>query len=344
MRLLGGVSFGLSILMLAGCEDFDIGGISDRYREDFHFSYPLNAGATVQLENSNGSVEIVGWDKNTIEIDGTKFASSEDRLRDMKIDVQSSQNSVYIRTIPPMPRMGNYGARYVIHVPRRVELQNVISSNGAIRLETIDSRVCGAGSARCPDIERIDRSIRRDRRHFSPYVERRHQSRREEGNVRSDDVKRQHHGAADRTGLASGAAGKLERAYRSDHGRGARGARRYFKLVNHRTDSRQYRGERPGAHVQRRHHLRFRCQRAWGDAIEAQAGREYRAGGAAAGFGNVERIDQDSSDVTGILMTAVSAPPAAEYDCCPWSRATRARRHGSASAPMPAAEMINDPE
>ncbi len=140
MRLLGGVSFGLSILMLAGCEDFDIGGISDRYREDFHFSYPLNAGATVQLENSNGSVEIVGWDKNTIEIDGTKFASSEDRLRDMKIDVQSSQNSVYIRTIPPMPRMGNYGARYVIHVPRRVELQNVISSNGAIRLETIEGR------------------------------------------------------------------------------------------------------------------------------------------------------------------------------------------------------------
>ena len=138
MRLLSGVCLGLSVFMLAACEDFDIGGISDRYREDFHFSYPLNAGASVQLENSNGSVEIVGWDKNTIEIDGTKYAGSEERLHEIKIDVSQSPTSVSIRTIPPMPRIGNFGARYVIHVPRRVELQNISSSNGAIRVETIE--------------------------------------------------------------------------------------------------------------------------------------------------------------------------------------------------------------
>src|ERR1700747_2428747 len=105
MRVLTGICLGLSVLGLTACEDFDIGGVSDRYREDFHFSYPLNAGATVQVENANGSVEIVGWDKDTIEIDGTKYASSEERLKETKIDVSPSPGSVTIRTIPPMPRV-----------------------------------------------------------------------------------------------------------------------------------------------------------------------------------------------------------------------------------------------
>lgn len=140
MRLLNGILLGLSVFMLTACEDFDIGGISDRYREDFHFSFPLTAGGSVTVDNANGSVEIVGWDKNSIDIDGTKYASSEDRLRQIKIDVEPSANSVSIRTVPPMPRMGNYGARYVIHVPHKVELQNVVSSNGAIRVEAIEGR------------------------------------------------------------------------------------------------------------------------------------------------------------------------------------------------------------
>jgi hypothetical protein len=140
MRLLSGVCLGLSVFMLAACEDFDIGGSSDRYKEDFHFNYPLNAGGTVQVENTNGSVEIVGWDKNTVDIDGTKYASTEERLHEIKIEVVPSQSSVSIRTVLPVPRVGNYGARYVIHVPRKVELQNIVSSNGAIRIETIEGR------------------------------------------------------------------------------------------------------------------------------------------------------------------------------------------------------------
>jgi len=136
------VCFGLggSLLSLAGCEDWDVGGMgsSDRYREDFHYSYPLNPGATVQVDNFNGSVEIAGWDKNTVDIDGTKYANSEDRMQQIKIDVSPSPGSVAIRTTRPLDRMGNSGARYVIHVPRQAELTNIVSSNGAIRVDSID--------------------------------------------------------------------------------------------------------------------------------------------------------------------------------------------------------------
>jgi hypothetical protein len=138
MRPLFGVCLCVSIFMLGACEEIDLGGNSDRYREDFHFSYPLSAGASVQLENMNGSVEIVGWDKNTVDIDGTKYANTEERMRDIRIDVAQSPNAVSIRTVMSGPRFGNYGAKYVIHVPRRADLQNIVTSNGTLRVESVD--------------------------------------------------------------------------------------------------------------------------------------------------------------------------------------------------------------
>jgi hypothetical protein len=130
----------LLTLFLAGCEDFDLGGIggSDRYREDFHFSYPLSAGGSLRLETFNGSVEISGWDKNTIDIDGTKYANTEYRLKEMKLDIVPSANSVTIRTLPPLDHRGNAGARFTIHVPKRIELASIVSSNGKITIESIE--------------------------------------------------------------------------------------------------------------------------------------------------------------------------------------------------------------
>src|ERR1700722_2798735 len=127
-------------IFLAGCEDFDLGsmGGSDRYREDFHFSYPLSAGGSLRVENFNGSVEISGWDKNTVDIDGTKYASTEYRLKEMKLDIVPSASSITIRTLPPIDHRGNAGARYTIHVPRRIELSSIVSSNGRITIESIE--------------------------------------------------------------------------------------------------------------------------------------------------------------------------------------------------------------
>jgi len=130
----------LLAVFLAGCDDFDLGnmGGSDRFREDFHFSYPLTSGGSLRLESFNGSVEISGWDKNTIDIDGTKYASTSYRLKEIKIDIVPSANSISIRTLPPLDHRGNAGARYTIHVPKRIELSSISSSNGPIRVESIE--------------------------------------------------------------------------------------------------------------------------------------------------------------------------------------------------------------
>ncbi len=130
----------LMAIFLAGCDEMDLGGLggSDRYREDFHYSFPLTTGGTVRLDNYNGAVEISGWDRNTVEIDGTKYAKTEYRLKEMKIDIVPSASSITIRTVPPIDRFGNAGARYTIHVPKKTVLAGIVSSNGSIRVEGIE--------------------------------------------------------------------------------------------------------------------------------------------------------------------------------------------------------------
>lgn len=129
------------LLALAGCVDWDVGGMADRYREDFHYNYPLDPGAAVTVENSNGAIEISGWDQNAIDIDGSKYASSEERLHAIHIDIDHSAGSISIHTSFPHDWRGNGGARYVIRVPRKADLQNIASSNGSIRVDLIDGPV-----------------------------------------------------------------------------------------------------------------------------------------------------------------------------------------------------------
>src|SRR5215469_15490913 len=114
-KILPGVALAAVVLLLAACDDLDIGGAFDRYREDFHYSYPLNAGGSLEVENNNGSIEISGWDRGTVDIEGSKYAGTESRLKEIRIDITQSPQSIRVHTVPPLDRHGNYGARYVIH-------------------------------------------------------------------------------------------------------------------------------------------------------------------------------------------------------------------------------------
>ncbi len=144
-----------AVLGLSACdEDWNFGN-SERFHEDFHFSHPLTAGGRITLDTFNGSVEISGWDKDTVEISGTKYANTESRLHEIRVDVTPSPGLVAIRTSRPSDRRGNSGARYVIHVPRKAELDGITSSNGAIRIEFMEGRArlrTSNGSIRATDV------------------------------------------------------------------------------------------------------------------------------------------------------------------------------------------------
>jgi putative adhesin len=125
------------LLLLSACA-LVFAGDSSRYREDFHYNYPQTAGGRITLDNFNGSVEITGWDQNTVDISGTKYAETQSLLNAMQIEVSSSGNAVRVKTTRPDPHHGNMGAKYVIRVPRQTVLEDVASSNGSLRVDDID--------------------------------------------------------------------------------------------------------------------------------------------------------------------------------------------------------------
>jgi DUF4097 and DUF4098 domain-containing protein YvlB len=126
----------LCLLLAAAAVAF--GADSGRYREDFHYSYPQTAGGKLTVENFNGSVEVTGWDQNTVDVSGTKYAESQDLLNALKIEASSGANSVQVRTVRPSEERGNMGAKYIIRVPRRTALENVASSNGSLRVDDVE--------------------------------------------------------------------------------------------------------------------------------------------------------------------------------------------------------------
>ena len=125
-------------LVLLVCGSALVFAADSRYHEDFHYSYPQTAGGRLSIESFNGSVEVTGWDQNTVDVSGTKYAESQDLLQAIKIEVSIANNAVHVKTVRPEPHHGGMGARYVIHVPRRTDLEAVASSNGSVRVEDVE--------------------------------------------------------------------------------------------------------------------------------------------------------------------------------------------------------------
>jgi DUF4097 and DUF4098 domain-containing protein YvlB len=130
------------LLFLAACdfEDFNFNG--ERYSRDFHYSFPLKPNGRLTVESFNGSIEISGWDQDSVDISGTKYGPTQERADDLKIETGNTPDSVSVRAIRPSERRNNQGARFVIKIPRSTLLDRITTSNGSIR--TLD----GAGPAR----------------------------------------------------------------------------------------------------------------------------------------------------------------------------------------------------
>ena len=127
-------AIGAALLVMTACDFEDMGGSWERYHKDFQYSFPLKTGGRLAVETFNGSVEVSPWDQETVDISGTKYAPSQDEADNLKIDVDHSPDSVSIRVARPSMRYGNWGARFVIHVPRKTLVDRITTSNGSVRV------------------------------------------------------------------------------------------------------------------------------------------------------------------------------------------------------------------
>jgi DUF4097 and DUF4098 domain-containing protein YvlB len=129
------------MLSLTACDVVDLGDLG-RFSRDVHYSYPLHSGGRLAVEIFNGSVEISGWDQDTVDISGTKYGPTQQAADDLKVNIENSADAVSIRVARPFERRNHQGARFVIKIPRGAILDRITTSNGAIR--TLD----GSGPAR----------------------------------------------------------------------------------------------------------------------------------------------------------------------------------------------------
>lgn len=120
----------------------------NRVTEDFKFTYDLQPNGRVSVEGFNGSIDITGWDRNQVEIIGTKYASSDELLKEIKIDTMNAPDAVTLRAHRLKSGdgwwgKGGAGVRMTIRVPRKVQLERISSSNGSVRVESVegDARV-----------------------------------------------------------------------------------------------------------------------------------------------------------------------------------------------------------
>src|ERR1039457_1884630 len=75
------------VLLLSGCVEFGDFGDSEAYKEDFKHTYPLEPGGSVSIETFNGSIELTGWEQNSVEVNGTKYASTRSALDSITIEM-----------------------------------------------------------------------------------------------------------------------------------------------------------------------------------------------------------------------------------------------------------------
>ncbi len=149
------------LLLLAGG---DVERLLDvaRFQADFHESHPLKSGGRLYVENFNGSIDVAGWDQDTIDISGTKYAGSQSTLDALKVDVVASGDTVRIRTVRPSERWGNMGVRYTIRVPRQTTLEKVTSSNGGITASNLEAPVRVGTSNGALRVENVQGGVEAD--------------------------------------------------------------------------------------------------------------------------------------------------------------------------------------
>ncbi len=141
-----------SLMMTATAKASNHADRQGTYTEEFHKVYPLSAQGRFEIENINGPVHITGWDRPEVKVDAIKSAWNKDRLAEARIEVDSSQDRVSIRTeYPSHDRTFSFGdddehnnparVEYTISVPRQASLDKISLVNGRLDIQDVTGEV-----------------------------------------------------------------------------------------------------------------------------------------------------------------------------------------------------------
>ncbi|MEW6734262.1 MAG: hypothetical protein AB1489_23250 [Acidobacteriota bacterium] len=118
----------------------------DEVSEEFHQSYPLAANGLVSLQNINGSVQILAWDRNEVKIDAVKKGRTRERLAEAEIRIDATANSIYIKTRYPERHQEDCyrnpaSVEFTLTVPRTARLERIQLINGSLDISGITGEI-----------------------------------------------------------------------------------------------------------------------------------------------------------------------------------------------------------
>ena len=109
--------------------------------EEFSQTYSLPARGRISLENRNGDVRILSWDREEVKVEAVKRAPSRERLRDARILVDANGDALSIRTQYSGNSDDPASVEYRITVPRWASLEEVKLINGGLSIVGVAGEV-----------------------------------------------------------------------------------------------------------------------------------------------------------------------------------------------------------
>lgn len=132
-------------------------GAAAEVTQEERFSYTLESGGRLSLENVNGAISVVGGGGDQVEIVAFKKANDQEALDDIEIAIDASASRISVDTrLPSNNRWWGGGSsngasvRYELSVPTNIDLDGISSVNGdidirgvfgAIKAETVNGDI-----------------------------------------------------------------------------------------------------------------------------------------------------------------------------------------------------------
>lgn len=141
--------FGLSLLIVLSFLSSCIVAVVDyserlanRPIEEFHKVFSFNSGGTLSLENINGDIEILGWNRNEVEVSAEKMIHAYGRRiqwqpigsSSTSIDFDKFEDFIRIKTRPGGWDKEGAAVNYYLNVPQSIKLKDIVGRRGNISI------------------------------------------------------------------------------------------------------------------------------------------------------------------------------------------------------------------
>lgn len=141
--------------------------------ESFSHTYPLAADGTIHLDNVNGDIDIIAWDKAEVSVEAEKKGRTDEDLKRVTLEIDSSPAKLSIKT--KYAKKGgwlfggiNASVRYKLMIPAGARLHKIDTVNsditvtgvrGSVDLDTVNGSITATGLAADARLDSVNGSL-----------------------------------------------------------------------------------------------------------------------------------------------------------------------------------------